>query len=158
MPKALTMEEKKAKTEAVAARSQKARRNLFNGTEGKLKVGHTIDGFHLHIFNDSPGRIDTALQSGYEFVTPDEVGGTGTNVVSANTDLGDKVRFLVGLAEDGGPMYGYLMKIKQEWYDEDQAERIGRTQQIDNALRKGKTPGVNTEGFYVPREGIKMVN
>jgi hypothetical protein len=156
MPKALTMEEKKVKSVAATTKPERVRRNLFNGTEGKLKIGHAIDGYHLHIFNDSPGRIDTALQSGYEFVTPDEVGGTGTNVVSSNTDVGDKVRFLVGLAEDGGPMYGYLMKIKQEWYDEDQAERIGRTQQIDSALRKGKAPGVNTEGFYVPREGIKM--
>lgn len=160
MPKALTIEEKQKRVEAAqvakATGRSRTRHSAFNGTEGKLKVNQQIEGHHMYIFNDTPGRIDTALSSGYEFVHPDEVGGTSENVVSRNTDVGDKVRFLVGKAEDGGPLYAYLMKIKQEWWDEDQASLQERNNATDAAIKAGRTPGQTTEGFYMPKEGIKM--
>ena len=159
MAKARTPQEKKELHEEKTAATRvpmTRRRNQFNGTESKLTVKKHIEGYKLHIFNDTPGRIDSALSSGYEFVSPNEVGGVTSNVVSQNTDIGDKVRFLVGSNNEGGPLYAYLMKIKQEWYDEDQAELLARNNKIDDALRKGKAPGVSSEGFYVPRDGIKM--
>ena len=132
-------------------------RGTFNGTRGKLQVGNSIPGYHLYIFNDTPGRITAAQDNGYEFVHPSEVGGTTENVVSRNTDLGDKVRFLVG-SNDGEPMYAYLMKIKQEWWEEDQAELHNKNEQIQQAIRGGKLTGdgMNTEGFY--NAGIKISN
>ena len=133
------------------------RRNAFNGTEGKLTVMGELPGYHLHIINDSPGRINLAQENGYEFVLKGEIKGTGHNVVSRNTDVGDKVRFLVGKAEDGGPLYGYLMKQKMEFYLEDQAEGQKRPDAIDAAIKKGKAHDQKTEGFYIPKEGIKMV-
>jgi hypothetical protein len=164
MPKALTMEEKIEKANArVAVRNEterptRTKRGTFNGTEGKLRINHQIDGFHLHIFNDSPGRIEQAMGVGYEFVSPDEVGGTSTNVVSRNTDLGDKVRYLVGVDAQNEPQYAYLMKIRQELYDEDQAVLQARNDQIDAAIRGGKATkeGHNSEGFYTPQGGIKL--
>lgn len=163
MPAALTMEEKIAKVEAkkevirsTAERKQRDKRKSFNGTEGKLRIDHQIEGFHLHIFNDSPGRIEQALGVGYEFVNPNEVGGTATNVVSRNTDIGDKVRFLVGTGEKGEPQYAYLMKIQQEFYEEDQAALQAKNDLIDQAIRGGKLTkdGMSTEGFY--DAGIKI--
>ena len=112
MPRALTPEEKKERNEerammaevkANAGTGGRKTRNVFNGTQGKLKVSHGIPGYHLHIFNDDPGRIQAALDGGYEFVSPDEVGGTTENVVSRNTDIGEKVRFLVGSDAAGEP-------------------------------------------------------
>lgn len=154
MPAPLTMEEKVAKAEAKAARKVEDRpirgkRESFNGTEGKLRIGHQIEGYHTHIFNDTPGRIEQALRVGYEFVTPDEVGGTATNVVSRNTDIGDKVRFLVGTDGDA-PQYAYLMKIKQEFYEEDQDKLQAKNDLTDEAIRGGtmNKPGNSTEGFY----------
>ena len=109
MPAALTIEEKvakvEAKQEAARTRPTRGKRSTFNGTEGKLRVGHQIEGYHTHIFNDVPGRIAQALDVGYEFVKPDEVGGTSVNVVDRNTDIGDKVRFLVGTGEKGEAQY-----------------------------------------------------
>ena len=161
----LTPEQKKERVEAkIAARqartTSRGERQSFNGTTGKLKVGHLIDGYHLHILNDVPGRIEQALGAGYEFVSPDEVGGTAVNVVSRNTDIGDKVRFLVGTDGNNQPMYAYLMKIRNEFYEEDQnaiQERVDRT---DAAIRQGQLTkeGHSTEGFYVPKGGIKMSN
>jgi hypothetical protein len=165
MPRAMTLEEKKERAEAIMQERQESkttssgrtRRSAFNGTEGKLKINvPEIEGYHLHIFNDTAGRIDAALSTGYEFVTPEEVGGVGQNVVSRNTDIGDKVRFLVGKSEDGGPMYAYLMKIRQDWYNEDQAAMQQRNNLVDEAIRKGRTPGVDNQGFYVPKGGISL--
>lgn len=160
MPRALTPEQKKEKVEATAAvaRTPRKTRASFNGTEGKLRIQNEIEGYHCHIFNDVPGRIEQALEVGYEFVSPNEVGGTATNVVSRNTDIGDKVRFLVGTSETNEPLYAYLMKIRNEFYEEDQNVMQARVDRTDAAIRQGQLTkeGHSTEGFYVPREGIKM--
>lgn len=165
MPKALSMDEKIAKVEAKQAvvrntteRTKRESRSSFSGTEAKLRIGNTVQGYHLHILNDSPGRIDQALQTGYEFVSPNEVGGVANNVVSRNTDLGDKVRFLVGTGPNNEPMYAYLMKIEQDLYQEDQQAMQTRNDRVDEAIRGGKTiaSGQPSDGTYIPREGIKM--
>ena len=154
------MTEIKKETKAVPAESTKVerprerKRGVFNGTQGKLQVGATIPGFHLHIFNDTPGRIQAATENGYEFVHPNEVGGVMENVTSRNTDIGDKVRFLVGAGEKGEPMYAYLMKIKEEWWEEDQRQLQERNDKTDAAIRGGKIDGVYNTGFY--NAGIKM--
>lgn len=135
-------------------RPRERKRNVFNGTQGKLQVGKEIPGFHLHIFNDTPGRIQAATEAGYEFVKPEEVDGVMDNVTSRNTEIGDKVRFLVGAGDKGEPMYAYLMKIKQEWWEEDQAALQAKNDKTDAAIRTGKTPGVDSQGFY--NAGIKI--
>jgi len=151
----MTKVEHKEEVAVVSNKPERTRqRGTFNGTRGKLQVGNSIPGYHLYIFNDTPGRITAAQDNGYEFVTPDEVGGTTANVVSRNTDLGDKVRFLVG-SNDGEPTYAYLMKIKQEWWEEDQKDLQKKNEQTDAAIRAGKLTkdGMSTEGFY--NAGIK---
>ncbi|CAB4132848.1 hypothetical protein UFOVP252_11 [uncultured Caudovirales phage] len=131
------------------------RRNVFNGTEAKLGVRTQIDGYHLHIFTDAGARIQEAMDSGYEFVRPDEVGGVSENVVSRNGDLGERIRYLVNPRAEGSEQYGYLMKIRQEWYEEDHAELQAKNNLIDSAIRKGKITGDNP-AFYTPRDGIKL--
>ena len=160
MARALTIEEKKEQALARTINDRPTRdrvRNVFNGTQAKLTVNHDIPGYKLHIFNDEPGRIQSALDGGWEFVKPDEVGGVKDSVTSGNTDLGDKVRYLVGSSEKGDGLYAYLLKIKQEWYDEDQAEIQKRNDRVDDAIRGGVNTksGTTAEGFYTPREGIK---
>lgn len=157
--KALTPEQKRERVEAKRAIrnvEQRSKRGSFNGTEGKLRIGNQIEGYHLHIFNDTPGRIEQALQVGYEFVNPNEVGGTAVNVVSRNTDIGDKVRFLVGTDANNEPLYAYLMKIKQEFYEEDQNALQARVDAVDAAIKGGKNTkdGTNAEGFY--NAGIRL--
>jgi len=176
MPAPLTMDQKIAKAEARVAdrqekkaeatgqvrstteRGSRGKRSTFNGTEGKLRIGNEIEGYHLHILNDTPGRIQQALDVGYEFVSPDEVGSVATNVVSRNTDIGDKVRFLVGTGDNSEPTYAYLMKIRQELYEEDQNALQSKIDKVDDAIRGGKitAPGHSLDGRYVPDGGIKM--
>ena len=131
------------------------RRNVFNGTEAKISVRTQIEGYHLHVFTDTGGRIQEAMDSGYEFVRPEEVGGVSENVVSRNGDLGERIRFLVNPRAQGTEQYGYLMKIRQEWYEEDQAELQAKNNRIDASIRGGKVGGENP-AFYVPNGGIKL--
>lgn len=168
MAKALTPQEKMERAEAKrdpaqqvrssVDRGERPRRGVFNGTAQKLSVYGEIPGYHMHIFNDTPGRIEEALSAGYEFVSPSEIGGVAANVVSRNTDLGDKVRFLVGTAEGGGGLYAYLMKIRQEWFEEDQSEQQRVNDRVDQAIRAGQNTkaGTSSEGFYVPKGGISI--
>jgi hypothetical protein len=147
--------------EAVAAakpaKPTRRRRNAFNGTEGKLTITGEIPGYHIHIMNDTPGRIATALDNGYEFVSPSEVSTKEGNVTNTNTDLGDKIRFRVGVDDSGNGLYAYVMKIRQEWYDEDRQALQGRVDAVDQAIKSGKMTanGHNAEGFYTPEGGIK---
>ena len=170
MAKALTIEEKVARVEAKQAaaievtRSRptdgRRKRGVFNGTSQKLSIDGEIPGYHLHIFNDEPGRIEEAQSGGYEFVSPSEIGSVARGVVSGNTALDDKVRFLVGKDGQGGGLYAYLMKIKQEWYDEDVSDRQQRNDIVDQAIKAGKNvkAGSSSEGFYSPQGGIKITN
>ena len=141
-------------TPAVDGATRK-RRNTFNGTEAKLSVRQQIPGYHLHVLTDAGSRIQEAMDSGYEFVRPDEVGGVSENVVSRNGDLGERIRYLVNPRAQGTEQYGYLMKIRQEWYEEDQAELQAKNNRIDASIRKGKITGDNS-AFYQPTGGIKL--
>jgi hypothetical protein len=132
------------------------KKNVFNGTQLKLTVNQTIPGYHLHIFTDDGNRIYDAEEAGYEFVSPSEIGGVSENVTSRNTDLGDKVRFLVNpRTGEGSAKYGYLMKQREEWFREDQAALASKNNLIDKAIRKGNITGQNPN-FYVPTGGIKV--
>lgn len=182
MPKAYTPEQKKAISIAkkneeqgivepksdkplvrkAPDRVQRATRGVFNGTRGKLKIAEADvqnfkqAGWTLHIFNDTPGRIEEALSAGWEFVTRDEIGGVVANVVDGNTDLGTKVRFRVGKDETGDGLFAYLMKIPTYAYLEEQQEIQNRNDAIDHAIRAGKNvkTGTSSEGFY--NAGISM--
>lgn len=152
---AVSGESTKASAAVATDGASRKRRNGFNGTEAKISVNHTIPGYHLHVLTDGGSRIQVALDSGYEFVTPEEVGGVSENVVSRNVDLGERIRYLVNPRAEGTEQYGYLMKIRQEWFEEDQANLQAKNSRIDAAIRKGKVTGDNAN-FYVPQGGISM--
>ena len=176
MPKALTPAEKRERIVAAKEaeigqegqvrtttdRGTRRTRNVFNGTVGKLTINPEIikqldeAGWHLHIFNDTPGRIEEALSAGYEFVTQEEIGSAVTSVVSRNTALDGKVKYLVGASEEGNGMYAYLMKTRKEYYEEDQEQLQKRNDYIDNQIRSGRAAaaGDSSEGFY--NAGIKL--
>ena len=128
-------------------------RTPFNASRKRLEVVFVDDQMNdpekrSHIprwFNDEPGRHDRAVSAGYEFVNSVEVLGVGDKEVhGGNSDIGSRVSRIVGKAEGGEPVRATLMKIKREWYDEDQAAKESQNALIDNALRSGDNPGVAT--------------
>lgn len=127
---------------------QRRNRGAFNGTRGKLQVGHQIPGYHLYFFNDEPGRIQAALDAGWEFVSPEEVGYASTNVTNRNVDLGARVSVVGGKNDQGQSVQQVLLKIRQEWWEEDQADIQRRNDQTDASIRKGKVGDIDSTGFY----------
>jgi hypothetical protein len=144
-----------------AARSQNDRdiprmatreRGVFNGTNKKLSVKTEIPGYQLRWFNDTPGRLDAAVsRSWWEFVTQDEIAVADTNkVVQRNSDIGNKVRAVVGVTDQNEPMYAYLMKIKKEWFEEDQQDSADK-------IRAGEKEMIRTGGMNTDRIGEKYL-
>jgi hypothetical protein len=101
-----------------------------------------IPGHHTHWINDYSGRILQAQQGGYEFVSQQEALITTSDVaglaIGQGTDLGSRVSVVVGKNDDGTPLRAYLMKVRNEWYESDQAQTQARVDAIDEAMRQGK--------------------
>lgn len=107
---------------------------------------------HGHVrrwINDYRNRLHQAQEAGYAFV--EETDAEGRNM---------RRSVQVGTREDGQPMLAYLMEIRQEFYDEDQAAKQKSVDAIDNAIRRGTPQGADAQkeshAFYVPAEGISM--
>lgn len=134
----------------------KVERVPFGTHRSKLEVTDEIEGYHLHWFNDQDGRLQRALDGGYNYVNRDEVPRLGQGALHQdNTDLGSRVSKVVSR---GDPIIrAYLMKIKQEYYDEDKRAKEANNREIDQALRDG-TPGGNTvENQYVPEGHVQQI-
>ena len=99
--------------------------------------------------NDAGGRIARAQQGGWEFA------------LDHDSEEEDKRRsMVVGTQRDGQPLLAYLMEIREEFYDEDQALKQKPLDEMEAAMRRG-TPheaatGADRERFYVPDEGISI--
>jgi hypothetical protein len=117
----------------------------------KLEVPD-IPGYHLHWFADRPGRIAQALQAFYEFVDVSETSVTNTMLadeVSAtgNTDLGTRVSIVGGAGEGGTVERLYLMKIKEEFWQEDQKALEAKSKSVvDQIFRGVAQPGTPGDG------------
>jgi len=103
-----------------------------------------IPGFHLHWFTGSSERLQRALDGGYEFVDErdlkiNNVSLGGDSAASGNTDMGSRVSVVSGqeVGKDGQPTRLVLMKIRQEWYEEDQKLVDEKNERTAAALRGG---------------------
>lgn len=103
-----------------------------------------IPGYHLHWFIGSQERLQRAIDGGYEFVDERElkinnVSLGGDSTASGNTDMGSRVSVISGqeVGKDGQPTRLILMKIKQEWYEEDQKLVEDRNDLVAASLRGG---------------------
>ena len=76
--------------------------------------------YHYRVFNDNwkkePGRVKRAQNAGYE-VVDDKITGTS-----------------VGTNEDGSEIKAVLMRIPKEWYDEDQAKKAAKLDEVDKQI------------------------
>jgi hypothetical protein len=82
------------------------------------------EGYHRHWFNETPGRIQQALDAGY------------THVIDAATQK--PVTRIVGVTAQGGALSGYLMEIPQEWFLEDMAANEKVNQEKEDTIRRGQ--------------------
>jgi hypothetical protein len=118
-------------------------------------VSNQDPAYHYHWINDAPGRLGRAVDGGYEHVKKEgvKVGTTGDK----NTNLGSMVSQYAGRDESGQSYDRYLMRIRKEFYEEDQAEKQALNDNVDRSIRAGKFKlGANPQATYVPKDGIKI--
>jgi hypothetical protein len=142
-------------TEVVRSQSQRTRRSSFGAPKLSMAVTVEVPGYHLCWMNDDGKMIDQALDSGYEFVVKHETE-IENGVSPSNVDMNDKIKMKVGTFDNGAPIYGYLMKIKNEWFEEDQEAILLENRKIEDAIAGGNINGtVGQDGKYVSSISIK---
>ena len=132
-------------------KKQKVERVPFGAHRTKLQVPE-IKGYKLRWINDVDGRPERALEGGYEFVLKSEVPadiGKG-NLHQDNSDMNGRVSRVVSRGKKD-IIRAYLMKIRTEWYREDQIAKESINREVDDALRQGTPSGNVVDNQYVPK-------
>lgn len=102
----------------------------------------SLDGYRLHWFAEE--NVPRALDAYYEFVDPKEVTlnqfGVGANpLLSGNTDLGTRVSIIGSLdGPKGGPQRAYLMKLKMEYFLEDEEIKFKESTRAIGTIFQGE--------------------
>ncbi len=104
------------------------RRSSINGTRNVLNISGKEPGYVYRVVNDTGDRIEQLKEIGYEIVEDSKVQ-VGDRRVANPTKEGSPVKVSVGQG-----IQGYVMRIKQEWYDEDKAKKDARVDAIERGL------------------------
>jgi hypothetical protein len=132
------------------------RHRVLGGFTRKLEVYAELPGWTLKILNDEGNRLTEAVAHGYAFVSKREIDSANANVVSYNNDPGDRVRFTVGTAKDGNPLYAYLMKIPDLIHADDMLAREEVNERVDKGIRAAKLHDAQDTDqqstVYVPKQ------
>ena len=153
-PETLVRSVSERETETVRSQAQRPRRNSIGVPRLTLAVKFEIPGHHLCWMNDD-GNVESALDSGYEFVTRGETE-LENGVTPSNVDMSDKIKQKVGTTQQGDILYAYLMKINNEWHEEDMATIEAQNKQVEDAIASGNINGaVGQDGRYNAGISIK---
>ena len=121
----------------------RAMRKPFGAYSQKLAIPKK-PGYHLHWFNDSPGRIEEALGAGWKHRTD---------------GAGNPIKRVVGTSRDGGPLYGFAMDLPQVFWEEDMAAREERAKAPLDAIKRNPFPAQagaakpsDSQKFYTPED------
>lgn len=115
-----------------------------------------IPGYHTHWMEGTQLRINQALKAGYEFVSPEEVDSVTSDLAGdplggGSTDLGSRVSLMSGMDDQNNAIRLYLMKLPQEFWEEDQASILKQSEKISEALGGGNI--APAEASYVKSQG-----
>ena len=87
--------------------------------------------------NDQDGRIQQALNGGYNYVDPKHVTSLEEHaIMEGNTDIGPRISKIVSRGDT--VIRAFLMEIKEQYYKEDQNAKEAELRKIDEALALGK--------------------
>ena len=117
-----------ARTVATQASASARPRRTPIGTRNILTVSGKKDGYHYRIVNDQGDRIQEFIDNGWELVPANEVR-VGDKRINQAKPEGSNAQVSVG----GGDK-AFVMRIKQEWYDEDQAAKLAHNKEIMRSL------------------------
>jgi len=108
----------------------RAKRTPING-RNVLSVSNKQAGYHYRFVNDTGDRVQSFLDNGWEQVAADDVI-VGDRRVAAAKGLGSKAQASVN--KDGTK--AFVMRIKQDWFDEDQAEKAKHVDELEKSMKQ----------------------
>lgn len=105
------------------------------GTRNVLKVDGKDPNYVYRIINDSGDRIQVFLDAGYELVEKEDVR-VGDKRVNNPSSVDSVARLSVGQGQQG-----VVVRIKREFYEEDQAAKQDHVNNIEASTRKKALDG-----------------
>lgn len=108
-----------------------------------LTVGGKDPEFHYRIVNDDGDRVQMFIDAGYEIVEAENVQ-VGDKRVGTTSSEGTKAQVSVG-----GGQKAYVMRIRKEWFDEDQAAKQQKVTELESSTKQKALDGTygNIEGL-----------
>lgn len=110
------------------------RKSLFQRGPQSI-AGEKDPNFEYRFVNDTGSRIANFQAAGYEFVEDKDLI-VGDARVFDPSDMGSGKKVT---SNDG--TVSYLMRIKKEWYQEDQATKAARVDETEQAMKHEATQG-----------------
>lgn len=109
--------------------SRQARRTPINGYKNIMTVKGKEPGFEYRWVNDTDNRIEDFRENGWEVVSDNKIK-VGDKRVASPTSEGTPVTKAVG-----GGITAFLMRIKSEWFKEDQDRKQIEIDAIEAAIK-----------------------
>ena len=130
----------------------RARRVPMTGAEANFYVppGLREDGYEYRWANDRGSRVQRLEQAGYEVVTDAAVQTARSGAENDRTD-GTVIRAQADKSGRMDGMQAVLMRQRSEFYQEDQATKQGRIDQVVEAINGQGLEIDNRSGTYVPK-------
>lgn len=128
--------EQNAKQRAEQIRKQREKRGAWDGLSSRFPQLPPREGYKTHWFNDKNGRVERALERGWEF---SKRAGFTDNKVDLDSNPNQRIAVNVGTKEDNSVMYAYAMDIPEEIYEEDRAVVQERVDRKEKYIKEGKT-------------------
>lgn len=96
--------------------------------------------------NNDPGRVQMFQQAGYKVVTDEGYDPANPGVVRVgDPSVGKPAMMGSGVVEEvGGGKKAVLMEIRKDWYDEDQAAKHRKIDQMESQIKRRP----KKDGFY----------
>jgi len=111
-------------------KGERVRRTPINGTRNVLTVQGGEAGYKYRIVNDEGDRVAQFQEQGYEIVTDSSVK-VGDRRIANPTKEGSAVEVSVG-----GGRKAYVMRIKEEWYNEDQKAKQDYVNETEAGIKR----------------------
>jgi hypothetical protein len=99
------------------------------GRRNVLTVSGKEAGYEYRIVNDSKDRVQEFLDAGYELVAEDSIK-VGDKRVNAASAEGTVSQLSVGQG-----LKAFVMRIKKEWFDEDQKAKQTQVNEVEAATK-----------------------
>jgi hypothetical protein len=115
------------------------------GQRNRLTFKDLEPGYSYRVINDKDDRLKNALEGGYEFV--ESKNKLGDAKAAEGSTPGSRVAKPVGNGTNG-----YLMRIKDEYYKEDQAAKELKLKETEKAMTPDKTRNQYGEGLQTEKE------